>query len=244
MNKPSPAPEPSMEEILASIRRIISDGEDPAANHPQMEAQDPDDDLEEEPVAVAEEGPEDHGEPEAGDVLDLTEEMFVGAREEVTAVPEAPAEPTPGAGNREADVVFGETRKSDPPELATGFSGTQEPKENTLTDWQTATAHAAPPQATSPQPKQPEPTKPASFEDNGRTEAAGEEAIMSPATDASVAAAFGQLATNMLGQDSRTIEDLVSELLRPMLREWLDDNLPPLVERLVKAEIERVSRGR
>jgi cell pole-organizing protein PopZ len=33
-------------------------------------------------------------------------------------------------------------------------------------------------------------------------------------------------------------------MLRPMLKVWLDDNLPGLVERLVRAEIERVSRGR
>jgi cell pole-organizing protein PopZ len=36
----------------------------------------------------------------------------------------------------------------------------------------------------------------------------------------------------------------VREMLRPMLKGWLDDNLPGLVERLVRAEIERVSRGR
>ncbi len=37
-----------------------------------------------------------------------------------------------------------------------------------------------------------------------------------------------------------TIEDIVREELRPMLKTWLDANLPPLVERLVRAEIERV----
>jgi uncharacterized protein len=42
----------------------------------------------------------------------------------------------------------------------------------------------------------------------------------------------------------RTVEELVSELLRPMLKTWLDDNLPAIVERLVRAEIERVSRAR
>ena len=43
---------------------------------------------------------------------------------------------------------------------------------------------------------------------------------------------------------ARTLEDLVKEMLRPMLKSWLDDNLPGLVERIVRAEIERVSRGR
>ena len=48
----------------------------------------------------------------------------------------------------------------------------------------------------------------------------------------------------MLVQNARTLEDLVREMLRPMLKTWLDDNLPGMVERLVRAEIERVSRGR
>ncbi|MCK0198865.1 DUF2497 domain-containing protein [Ancylobacter sp. 6x-1] len=42
---------------------------------------------------------------------------------------------------------------------------------------------------------------------------------------------------------SRTLDDVVVDLLRPMLREWLDQNLTPLVERLVRAEIERIARG-
>ena len=43
---------------------------------------------------------------------------------------------------------------------------------------------------------------------------------------------------------ARTLDDLVKEMLRPMLKSWLDDNLPSIVERIVRAEIERVSRGR
>ena len=46
------------------------------------------------------------------------------------------------------------------------------------------------------------------------------------------------------GKNARTLEDLVKEMLRPMLKSWLDDNLPSLVERIVRAEIERVSRGK
>jgi cell pole-organizing protein PopZ len=48
----------------------------------------------------------------------------------------------------------------------------------------------------------------------------------------------------VLSQNARTLDDLVKDMLRPMLKSWLDDNLPGLVERLVRAEIERVSRGR
>ena len=59
-----------------------------------------------------------------------------------------------------------------------------------------------------------------------------------------VDSAFNALAETVLVQNARTLEDLVREMLRPMLKVWLDDNLPRLVERLVRAEIERVSRGR
>ena len=71
-----------------------------------------------------------------------------------------------------------------------------------------------------------------------------ESSLASAATVASVNSAFNALANTVLSNNARTLEDLVREMLRPMLRAWLDDNLPGLVERLVKAEIERVSRGR
>jgi cell pole-organizing protein PopZ len=60
-----------------------------------------------------------------------------------------------------------------------------------------------------------------------------------PAVDA----AFNALGQTVLVQNARTLEDLVKEMLRPMLKSWLDDNLLNLVERMVRAEIERVSRG-
>lgn len=68
--------------------------------------------------------------------------------------------------------------------------------------------------------------------------------LLSHATSAAVDSAFNALAETVLVQNGRTLEDLVREMLRPMLKSWLDDNLPNLVERLVRAEIERVSRGR
>ena len=70
------------------------------------------------------------------------------------------------------------------------------------------------------------------------------ERLTSRETDASVGQAFNLLATTVLTQNARTLEDLVAEMLRPMLKAWLDDNLPGMVERLVRAEIERVARGR
>lgn len=68
--------------------------------------------------------------------------------------------------------------------------------------------------------------------------------LMSSATSAAIDSAFNALAQTVLVQNARTLEGLVREMLRPMLKVWLDDNLPGLVERLVRAEIERVSRGR
>jgi cell pole-organizing protein PopZ len=68
--------------------------------------------------------------------------------------------------------------------------------------------------------------------------------LVSSATSAAVDSAFNALAQTVLVHNARTLEDLVREMLRPMLKVWLDDNLPGMVERLVRAEIERVSRGR
>ena len=45
-----------------------------------------------------------------------------------------------------------------------------------------------------------------------------------------------------IGNGGRTLEDMVLELMRPMLKQWLDQNLPPTVDRLVQKEIERISR--
>ena len=71
-----------------------------------------------------------------------------------------------------------------------------------------------------------------------------ERSLISNSTSAAVDSAFNSLAHTVLVQNARTLEDLVREMLRPMLKSWLDDNLPSMVERIVRAEIERVSRGR
>jgi len=68
--------------------------------------------------------------------------------------------------------------------------------------------------------------------------------LISSSTSAAIDSAFNTLAHTVLVQNARTLEDLVREMLRPLLKSWLDHNLPGMVERLVRAEIERVSRGR
>ena len=67
--------------------------------------------------------------------------------------------------------------------------------------------------------------------------------LLSDQTSTAVNSAFGQLAHTVLSNNARTLEDLVKDMLKPMLKSWLDDNLPTMVERLVRAEIERVARG-
>jgi uncharacterized protein len=66
--------------------------------------------------------------------------------------------------------------------------------------------------------------------------------LLSPRTTAAVDTAFNSLTHTVLSQGPRTLEDLVREMLKPMLKAWLDAHLPDMVERLVRAEIERVSR--
>lgn len=79
-------------------------------------------------------------------------------------------------------------------------------------------------------------------ETDDRGDAVRRRDLLSPNVDDVVAAAFQSLGDLLLPQKQRTIEDLVKEILRPMLKDWLDQNLPSIVERLVRAEIERVAR--
>ena len=69
-------------------------------------------------------------------------------------------------------------------------------------------------------------------------------ALMSPQAAYSTQASFQALADSMFANlgGERQLQEMAQELLRPMLKQWLDSNLPPLVERLVREEIERVAR--
>jgi cell pole-organizing protein PopZ len=68
-------------------------------------------------------------------------------------------------------------------------------------------------------------------------------AIVSEQTGRQVAAAFGELSDAFASRSKKTFDEMAEEMLRPMLQDWLDNNLPTLVERLVREEIERVARG-
>ncbi|MDR4308443.1 DUF2497 domain-containing protein, partial [Chelatococcus sambhunathii] len=96
----------------------------------------------------------------------------------------------------------------------------------------------APAPAPKPAPPTPRPAAPAPA-----PLARVDEGLISSAVGDQVSNAFGSLAHTVLAGNAKTLDDIVREMLRPMLRAWLDDNLPPMVERLVRAEIERVARG-
>lgn len=204
MSSPAKAHEPTMEEILASIRRIISDDEPSAvkaAPRPTTEA---------EPVK-----PLEAPEPAAADLgQDDIDAMF--------AAMDTPAEPAP-------------TLKAAPPpvELTDDLDVLE------LTDDHASEPEPAPMQRAAPPPPPPAMTPPMAAP---RREAPIDDRLLSERTGESVQAAFGNLNTIMAGS-ARTLDDIVREMLRPMLKTWLDDNLPPLVERLVRQEIERVARG-
>jgi cell pole-organizing protein PopZ len=75
-----------------------------------------------------------------------------------------------------------------------------------------------------------------------------QQSLVAPATAASAATSIVGLIQTLAAERSThvsrngpTIEDLVREEIRPVLKAWLDEHLPPLVERLVRAEIERVT---
>ena len=68
--------------------------------------------------------------------------------------------------------------------------------------------------------------------------------LLSAQAGAQVSASLDDLAKAMMGGNGRKLDEVVEELLRPMLKTWLEGNLPQMVERMVREEIERVSRGR
>ncbi len=194
--KPS---EPSMEEILASIRRIISDDEaKPADEAPAPKAVP---EPEPEPVAAIDD-----------DVLDL------GAEAALVAAPAQ--EPTQAAFPDDSDIAF----LDEPPATAP----LPEPP---------AASVEPPPAPYQPEPE-PRPQPQAAF-----AAAPDMASLLSDQASSVVTNAFGQLASTVLSNNARTLEDLVKDMLKPMLKTWLDDNLPTMVERLVRAEIERVARG-
>jgi cell pole-organizing protein PopZ len=88
--------------------------------------------------------------------------------------------------------------------------------------------------------RQPDPAGPAPVIDAADR---NDEPLLSREADEAVAASFEALSANLAIRSAEIAEGVAREMLRPMLKQWLDENLPGIVERLVRAEIERVARG-
>lgn len=246
MTQPAKVTEPSMEEILASIRRIIADDE---AKPP--------------PAETAK--PEKAAAPKPQAVNDIPQSKIAPAKPaaEKPAPPVAnPAPPPPApaadASNSQDDIdalLAGLDAATPAPEVRAP-EPEPEPDVLELTDEMAVDPTPAPPPpsfrkveprddlefAESPPPR---PTPPPSYApvDFDAPPLPPQQPILAQSTVSAVESAFNSLAHTVLSSNARTLEDLVKEMLRPMLKSWLDDNLPGLVERIVKAEIERVSRG-
>ena len=189
--------EPTMEEILASIRRIISEDETPGDGEPDAAG-------ETETEAVADlASPDPEPEPEVEVVA------------EVAAAPEAPA-PLPDREPSPPQATIPELDEDDDLEL------TQ--KVETLGDLDVLEADAPPP-------------APAPVKDVA--------SLVSDQVAAAAAASFGHLSANIgMPPSGHTLEDVVREMLRPLLQQWLDTHLPNIVQEAVQSEVERIARGR
>ena len=246
--------EPSMEEILASIRRIISeDGDEETSAAPDEAAAEVD-----APEALAEPVPEPEVAevPEEEEVLELTDEEEVleltdevqddGTVVNLNTGEEVPEDDAP-------DEVVEEHQAEDEEEIELEMvdsdEPTEQPEENIAEP--EADPEPEPEPDFEPEPEaEPEPVAVAEPEpvDALAAEAADRLVSENPAMNsvASLSALAAAVDTHRRAVDPsigpRTIEDLVKDVMRPMIREWLDDNLPSLVERMVGREIERLTR--
>lgn len=268
MAQPNVVREPSMDEILASIRRII-ESNDPVPPGVVTGMAEPDgfsgsaanDDMEDVPLTIDDTfapRPEavrpsmhDAFPMELSDSADRVSQDAAAQPQrslslaDVAARVRAASERNPGL--RDLTPKPAEENVAPPTNpLVTGrmaASGGSLPAERPPVDWSELPSRMeqAPrvdeqplaitdePQAFFSQPAAQEPVEPAS--------------LISVDAGQQVARSFQDLAVAIDEAERRSYDDIAAELLRPMLQEWLDENLPTLVERLVREEIERVARG-
>jgi cell pole-organizing protein PopZ len=278
MTQAAKSHEPSMEEILASIRRIIADDDVkpeeaavPAAPTLAPPPQ-PKEQFREQPkalpptAAAPKPAPAPAPKPAAPAPAPVAK-----APEPKPAPPPAAAAPAVASNNQDdidallagldADTSEQEVRSA--PELAAAAEDEEDVLELTeqmeLAEEEPESfktiqpqddiefSEADEPKATEPRrperPHVPVPPPPVRAHEDSEP-AQPQQPLMSSQTATAVNSAFNALAQTVLSNNARTLEDLVKEMLRPMLQSWLDDNLPGLVEKIVRAEIERVSRVR
>jgi cell pole-organizing protein PopZ len=256
-----------MEEILASIRRIIADDEakPPATEKPVS--------LAAAPAAAAPAKPEKPALAPAPKPLvmnDIPPSAIPAAQAAAAKAAPAPAKPAPppAAPPAPAPAPAASNSQDDIDALLNGLDEATSPAEIRpplpdrdvfeLTDEMAVPSEPPPPQRSF---HKIDPEDDLEFAESAASKAVHRQPVFEPppfessppppqqqilsrSTVSAVESAFNTLANTVLSNNARTLEDLVKEMLRPMLKSWLDDNLPGLVERIVKAEIERVSRGR
>lgn len=253
MNKPAPK-EPSMDEILSSIRQIIADDDASTAPPAPRPAPQP-------AAAVPTPAPRPVVAPTArpaAEPLALSPAQMIPAK---PAPAPAAVEPDPPPSvNMDfasmlsdiepeeepmADILQGEPELVDPEDIA--FEPEPEPEP----------APPPPPpvmRAPPPAPRPVEPPRPAPRPAASVAQAAPmpdpmlssdmADQLLAPATDMAVQGAMSRLGAMAGGGiGSMTVEGMIRDMLRPMLKDWLDENLPALVERMVEKEITRISRG-
>ena len=225
MSQSAKATEPSMEEILASIRRIIADDDTgkapakpaaPPAPPPRPASPPP-------PRAAAPPPPPPRAAPRQAPAPSMNQNDI----DSMLSSLDAP----PGRDGRRDDVLDLTESMTAPSSMGPGLQ---------TIDGQPDVIFSDAPAEPAPAPRVIDEAR-RQFAQANTQQPSG---LLSNSTSAAVDSAFNALAQTVLVQNARTLEDLVREMLRPMLKAWLDDNLPGMVERIVKAEIERVSRGR
>ncbi len=206
----SPQHEPTMEEILASIRKIIS--EDSTEQQPapvaEVRAAPPPPPPAPEPV-----------EPES-DILELTQEVALEAP--VMAAPE-PSRPAPPPPPPENDVVFEPIESAQEPAHDTG--GIFSDKTRRSIDDAFARIDEEPEDAPRHYASSPAPI------DGLSVEAVFERAVRE---------AFEPVVKQWLGDNAPAIVDR----MKPLIREWMDEHFPALLEGAVRDEVARVARAR
>ncbi len=234
MSNTDQAPEPSMEEILSSIRRIISDDNDEASSDEEVKAVAPEAEI---PAVEAAAEPEAET-LEAETMGEVVEDASPVVEEddddifELTNVVEID-DPSPE-----------DTPVLDEPDMADFGVEVADSGADVADDIEFVSVETDEPEVLElpvPEPE-PEPEPEPIIETPIETKVA--DRLVSDGVGVAAAASFGDLANTLLsrGNNATTVEELVQEMLRPLLKNWLDANLPNLVEKLVSEEIERIAR--
>ena len=262
MNKPAPK-EPSMDEILSSIRQIIAD--DDAAGTPRRPAPEPAQAgsspsspmaFSPQPAALRPAAPPDSLEDAFLDDDDDVEPLTLSPAQILqmpepaqppvqpsmrkAAAPEAPAPeaPQPVRPRRPEPVAeFTTPALVDPEDISFDVEEADAPE---------PAAFAPPPVPRRDPPPAPRAATPiaeaAPMPDHNLSRDLTEQ-LIEPATNAAVRQNLQRLNALHIAVPGLTIESMVREMLRPMLKDWLDETLPAMVERMVEKEIARISRG-